>query len=1303
MMKQTRVGGWVGSSRRRLWSSRLLALACAWAVASPAQAQGQPQWQGNDFVPGEVVVGFATTAPSLRVQRTIGPIRSVTDENSVQGILDKHRVRALESLEGVGTGRLGPSAPPRNLRLVFDEKADVKAIVEELRSAEGVAFAEPNFLGGMCLTPSDPSFSQQQPEFDKILLREAWDIQPGANSSVRVAVIDTGVETWHPDLASVLDLGASYNFVDNNTNIFDDIGHGTRVAGIIAAPANNGEGIAGVAYGATIISYDVATSQGSITSARVVSALNAAVTANADIVNMSLKFGSYSSALETACNNAYSAGVLLVAASGNESQGRVPAYPASFSNVIGVGAISDVTTRRAWFSNYNELEPTLVDIVAPGDSIFSTIPGSQYNGTLGSGTSFAAPMVAGAAALLLMQNPGESPGSVTSHLMGTAAPTPDFVPASGSGAGLLQVKTALITSLQPLAEVVSVAINDDPAFSPSNDGDGKWEVGETLKLTPVIRTLRADIIGATGVLSTADPSITVTDANGGWGTVRNGNDTVAGNEFFVSAGALADAHRVSFDLTITNTGGTYNESLSLEIQLERPVPWPGGTYNSPVTFLDENTYEILTPTVFNQGLTIQPGTVVRLGPGVNLLVTGGTLNANGNGEAPISILGHQQQSPDPFVTRGGRLILGPEVANAVLNHVLIEGTSGLRNDSPSSTLTNIIARNNSLGGIVSTVGTSPIEFCTVENNGTSVNSAGGIVAGLRPVQWCTANGNHGIGIDSSAGVNYCDAVGNTAAGIVGAAVFASQARNNGGSGIVSLGGVSNSTAVGNGGRGILVNDGTAMDLRSLNNGLVGIEIADGGTKSTLLSQRNGGVGILLTGGAGLDECDVFQNNGVGIQGPGAASVTNTSIKGNGGPPVIGVSTLSNSTVTNNGSGLFNVSNLTNCYVGENDGAGMIGGIVLNSVITGSSGPGLITPASVTNSWVVANEDAGIDQPQGDVTFSTIADNQGVGIANLLSSAKVNNNNIFDNGNFELPFDYYDDATDAPGSPASSIKDLRFNNWGTGDTSLLAINPFNVSGTYNAERIFDRFDNASPTGWYANYGGPGEISVSAVLGAPNTTNTPAFVRSVEVGDDDNEVVTGVVQFVITFSEPMNTAIEPSVTFDTDAPYEEHVVAPKNGWASSTVWEGQFWIQWDTGFGMNTVRVHGATAADGFVIPDDTNFEFVIADGAPAANSGVAVGTGSDFVQMTLTELQATLLPNDQGLNIRRSLSEPLGSYAKINGPPVTANTYDDTGLANSTTYYYIIDVVDVDGNAFQLTSPIEAITTAGDTADTLIIE
>ena len=301
---------------------------------------------------------------------------------------------------------------PSAFLLSFDPSTDLNAVQAAYSADPNVLYAEPNYLGSLCYTPSDPLYAQTSADLNLIGMPAAWDAQASAGGSapVVVAVIDSGIESYHPDLAPALDLANSWNFADNNAVIQDDTGHGSRVAGVIAAAANNGEGIAGIANGCTILSLDVATSSGVITAANVASAINWAVARGAKVINLSLRFSAESQTLRDACNAAYDAGALLVAAAGNENQGDAPVYPASYDCVLGVGAVMEDGVTRAPWSNFNGnalgTGSKIVDLAAPGTTIFSTIPGSQYNGTYGSGTSFAAPMVAGVAALLQAKPPG---------------------------------------------------------------------------------------------------------------------------------------------------------------------------------------------------------------------------------------------------------------------------------------------------------------------------------------------------------------------------------------------------------------------------------------------------------------------------------------------------------------------------------------------------------------------------------------------------------------------------------------------------------------------------------------------------------------------------------------------------------------------------------------------------------------------------------------------------------------------------------------------------------------------------------
>ena len=215
-------------------------------------------------------------------------------------------------------------------------------------------------------------------------------------SGIVVAVLDTGINTSHPDLSGNIIEG--WNYVDNNDDVTDNDGHGTMVTGIIAAMANNSVGIVGVASNVSIMPLKVlSTSGGSwIDLDR---AILRAAHSGARIITMSLggEYSRLSMAMEAAINHAYQDGCILVAAAGNDNNSE-PFYPAACENVIAVGAI-DQTSIKASFSNYGNY----IDFCAPGVNIVTTSKNGNY--VYGSGTSFAAPFVAGVIALMISKYP----------------------------------------------------------------------------------------------------------------------------------------------------------------------------------------------------------------------------------------------------------------------------------------------------------------------------------------------------------------------------------------------------------------------------------------------------------------------------------------------------------------------------------------------------------------------------------------------------------------------------------------------------------------------------------------------------------------------------------------------------------------------------------------------------------------------------------------------------------------------------------------------------------------------------------
>ena len=280
------------------------------------------------------------------------------------------------------------------------------------------------------LTPSDPSTSLQW-GLDTVNAYEAWDITLGTHD-VLVAVLDTGIDWNHPDISANIwsDLSGyhGYNFVDDNripmddnVNSFDDDGswnsgtyiyHGTHVAGIIGAVTDNAHGIAGIAQ-ASLMAVKVMNDSGEGTDSMVASGIRWAVDNGADIVTMSLGVDGASTILGNAINYASTHGVVAVAASGNSGTSYI-SYPAAYPSVISVGAV-DSSMDRASFSNFgNDL-----DIMAPGVMVYSTRGGGDTYQSL-SGTSTAAPFVAGVAALMLSQNPVLTPLQIGQILNSTA-------------------------------------------------------------------------------------------------------------------------------------------------------------------------------------------------------------------------------------------------------------------------------------------------------------------------------------------------------------------------------------------------------------------------------------------------------------------------------------------------------------------------------------------------------------------------------------------------------------------------------------------------------------------------------------------------------------------------------------------------------------------------------------------------------------------------------------------------------------------------------------------------------------------
>ncbi len=581
-------------------------------------------------VPGEVLIRvhptFTRTVQSKTDQPSIHLAKPLQSSLKGLGLLSARPLNVDSGFPSTKTLRRGGFPGGGLFLLTFDRSHAGSHLVDQVRSLAGILHAEPNYIGTLSYVPGDELYLQTADHFARLGLEDAWDVQQGGDSSVIVAVIDSGLDAQHIDLDDALHPG-SYNFVDDNDVVFDDLGHGTRVAGILAAEGNNdgNAGIAGIAFGAQILSCDVVDASGILTTARTIQAIDHAVAQGARVINMSFQFYAESQFLREACDDA-SQHTVLVASSGNENQGDTPVYPASYDSVTGVGATMLDSDERAPFSNYNGTEDSLVDLVAPGVNIFTTIPGSAYDGNYTSGSSFAAPMVSGVAALLQSRYPGQSAEAIASHLKATAVPVGTW-----AGFGRLSAKDALGSEMAPQLSVASVDVDDSAVWGAGNDEDGRWDAGETVRLFISLSNAGADAQDVTGTLSTSDPDVILTDASTAWGAIASGEtkEAIDANEN-ASVTVDADAHTVAFDMTVssrvvTSTGvAKYEDMLAFTVPIEKTFT-PPTIIATDTTWTADKTYVIEANTVVmpSATLTIEPGTTLRFGPEGGLEVRGG--------------------------------------------------------------------------------------------------------------------------------------------------------------------------------------------------------------------------------------------------------------------------------------------------------------------------------------------------------------------------------------------------------------------------------------------------------------------------------------------------------------------------------------------------------------------------------------------------------------------------------------------------------------------------------------------------------
>ena len=382
-----------------------------------------------------------------------------------------------------------------NVQILDVPAAEASQMRKELKKQPGVRFAQFDApVEALDLFPNDPYLPAQ---YGLINIRapQGWEISTGS-PIVTIAIVDSGVDFTHPDL--VTKALAGYDFIEGDTLPQDEYGHGTHVAGIAAAATNNGQGVAGVSWGAQLLPVRVLNSTGGGSYSILAAGIIWAADHGAQIINLSLGGLTPDSTLLNAVNYAINRGCLLVAASGNDGSGFLR-YPAAFPAVVSVGSTNSIN-QRSGFSNYG----TGLDLMAPGEAIYSTNTGGGY--FYRTGTSMSVPYVSGLAAVLW----GRA-GATTPHLIEIAMEQSALdLGAAGwdaeYGFGLIQMDQALLYANQ-------VAYTKTPVATYAG-GVGIVLGSPTITFTTTPIATLEPIIEMTPVITSITDEVTASQLNG---------------------------------------------------------------------------------------------------------------------------------------------------------------------------------------------------------------------------------------------------------------------------------------------------------------------------------------------------------------------------------------------------------------------------------------------------------------------------------------------------------------------------------------------------------------------------------------------------------------------------------------------------------------------------------------------------------------------------------------------------------------------------------------------------------------------
>lgn len=321
------------------------------------------------------------------------------DAAKQQEFLTKYNAKIISEMPEIGSV------------LLSVDSSNTEQLSNEIRQEDSdtLDYVEPNFKASINAVPNDTYYGAQQSAwYNSAAAPGGWDLLKGDNTII--AVIDTGIDTVHPDLKDKIVAGK--DFVNNDNDPTDDNGHGTATAGTAAAITNNALGVAGSSWNSKILPLKAMDASGSGYYSQIASAIIYAADSGAQVISMSLGGTATSSTLSNAIDYAIGKNAVIVASAGNSNTAVM--YPAAYPSVISVGALNGDFTTKTSYSCYGEN----LDVMAYGTA-YTTNRGGGYGGW--AGTSFSAPYVSGLAALIKSHNSSLTPQQINDYLIQNTA------------------------------------------------------------------------------------------------------------------------------------------------------------------------------------------------------------------------------------------------------------------------------------------------------------------------------------------------------------------------------------------------------------------------------------------------------------------------------------------------------------------------------------------------------------------------------------------------------------------------------------------------------------------------------------------------------------------------------------------------------------------------------------------------------------------------------------------------------------------------------------------------------------------